>query len=190
MRIITISLAIAICTSSSCDNSKKSHNSKESTDKYPRIIDSMRLNEVYDKTKWLMYCFQCDDTLTFQKKWNDTNKVYFGTLELKFNEVRTLKDETEINFFFIYKGKNTDDDLVRNSAIRGVVYKKGTDSVLYYSLGTDVLPYMKDSCPDPKNCGSRFINPLQPEVVKFIHDHKKELDPWFYKTAQKKGILQ
>lgn len=190
MRNLIISLVSSLCIFSSCNSSKSTKISNESEDYYPRVIDSLGLNKIYDKTKWLMYCYQCDDTLIFQKKWKDSNKVYFGFLKLNFEGIKIHQEQLEVNFSFIYKEKNTNDDLVRNSAIRGIVFKYGTDSVLYYSMGTDALTYLRDSCPDLQKCRSRFVDPLQPEVTKFINDHKTELDPWFYKMAQKKGILK
>ena len=88
------------------------------------------------------------------------------------------------------KGEICDDELVRNSPIRGVVFNNSYDSVLYYTITSHSHPYLSITCPDMSNCPSRFVNPLQPEVVKFINDHKTELNPWFYQMAKKKGVLK
>ncbi|MDR2272052.1 MAG: hypothetical protein LBF27_14195 [Sphingobacterium sp.] len=171
-----------------CREKSKSNISEKKISEYPQIIDSLGLSKAYDEAKWRVYCYKCDDTLVFLNTLLDSNKIYFGSLDLKFDTVIVSNVQTEISFVFVYKGKVCDNDLIRNSGVRGVVYNKTLDSVIHYISGDDSWS-ISETCPDTSNCRSRIINPMQPEVLKFITEHKTELNPWFYKMAKEKGIL-
>ena len=189
MRSFAVAIILCCILLGACKEKTKSDIATKKDSEYPLIIDSLKVTKVYDETKWRVYCYRCDDTLTFQKSVKDTGKVYFGSLNLKFDTVNVTKDRMEIYFVFEYKGKVCDDNMIRNSGVRGVVFNNSLDSVLNYISGDEAW-LIKETCQDTSHCKSRFVNPLQPEVVRFINEHKTELNPWFYQMAKKKGVLK
>ena len=66
----------------------------------------------------------------------------------------------------------------------GAGYKKGSDSILYYTSSTTMHSFWE------KGTYSRYDNPLQPEVIKYIKTNRDKLNPWFFKEAQVKGIIK
>ena len=158
--------------------------------RYELTIDSLGLRNLYDKTKWIMYCIHCDDTLQFWPETKIMEKVTFAQLPLQFDYLEMRGDTIEFNFFFRYKNDLLSSNrLIRNSIICGAVYKKGSDRILMYSKASTAR-YVRHTCPDGVDCHDRYIDPLQPEVIRYIKAHKEQLDPWFYTQSEKRGILQ
>jgi hypothetical protein len=193
MKQNTITLLVCLCLFLfSCKTEgKKDESPVLSKSEYPRIIDSLGFKDLYNETKWLMYCYQCDDTLKIMKYDTLKDFVTFGTLELKFDEVDKYKDSGfDIRFNFYYKGIPCTSENIQSSPIWGMVYANKAGKKVYYIAHGDVMNYMKDSCAPGRPCPSRFVNPLQPEVVRYINDNRKKLNPWFYREAKKRGVLK
>jgi hypothetical protein len=192
MKQTAIILLTCLCIACSCKTESPKDEAPVvlSKSEYPRIIDSLRLNELYNETKWLMYCYQCDDTLKIIKSDTLKDLVTFGMLELKFDTVDVYDTMFDIRFNFYYKGIPCTGENIRSSPIWGMVYAHPTGKKLNYVVQSGNMNYMRDSCAPKGPCRSRFVNPLQPEVVKYINDNKAKLNPWFYNEAKKRGVLK
>jgi hypothetical protein len=188
--IVTLLVCLCLCLFSCKTASRKEESLTQFKSEYPQIVDSLGFIELYNETKWLMYCYQCDDTLEAIDSSILGDSITYGMLELRFDTIRDYKDNgIEINFNFYYNDTKCDSFSPKVS-IWGIVYSKKDNKVMYYVKHTDFANYTKDSCVDGRPCPSRFINPLQPEVVKYINDNKAKLNPWFYREAKKRGVLK
>jgi hypothetical protein len=157
-------------------------------DEYPMEIKSQELRRLYDETKWRLYCIHGDEKVIFIEKPRNKDSITFGMLPLVFHHIQIGHDSIEIDFNFSTKGEllNTD-DIVRNIPTWGVVYRATYDTVIWYS-SVETMRYFWKGCGIP-NCASRYVNPLQPEIVKYIIDNKNNIDPWFRKEAIKRGVI-
>jgi hypothetical protein len=133
MKLSTIIfIACLFIVSFSCKMGTKREDPKERPkSEYPRIIDSLGLNKLYNETKWLMYCYQCDDTLEAVDSSILGDSITYGMLELRFDTIRDYEDNgIEIDFDFYYNGAKCD-SFSSKVSIWGVVYSKNDDKVKY-----------------------------------------------------------
>lgn len=169
------------------DNGVKNLNVKtDSTKKYPAEILSNNLENKYDEAKWRLYCMNCDITCRFYPFLNIADTPTLGTLPSRFESVNIFNDTVEIKFRFYYKDSlECDASICANcSSIKtGVGFSKLSNDPIYYIDDTNVPRFMKyDSL-------AREINPLQPEVKKYIQDNFESLNEWFREEVIKRNVL-
>jgi hypothetical protein len=155
--------------------------------KYPKIIDSLGVQGLYDKTKWVLYCIYCDDTCVLKKGFSSTGGIKtFGELDLRFTELRQVGDTVELDFRFYNDTIRCDIASLMDykKIATGVGYKKNSDSILYYTSSTTMHSFWE------KGPHSRYETPLQPEVISYIMNHKESLNPWFLEEAKRKKIIK
>lgn len=153
---------------------------------YPAVITQFELQHQFDNTKWMLYCLHCDEKLNFQSTLNNKD-VTFGELPLRFTMFNIRKDSIEIGFKFYYNDRPCDIQLVKNIIDVGAVYKYGSDTVVYW-ISPTTMKYFYVRCL-VADCPSRYVNPLQPEVYKYIRNNHKKLNPWFRKEAIRRGVI-
>jgi len=151
---------------------------------YPLSIVQSGLESKYDKTKWYLYCIYCDDTCKFTRETGIKKTAPFSSMELKFDTVTQYNDTIEISFNFYYQDSiKCDASTIRNSVASGAGFKKGSDSIYYFTSTSTMQRFWTN---DPY---SRFVNPLQPDMIRYLKAKKLQLHPWFYAEAQKRGIV-
>jgi len=107
-------------------------------------------------------------------------------LDLRFNELRKFNDTVELDFYFYYTDSIRCDNLSLKGDIviaKGAGFENGNNSILYYTSPTTLHSFRKT---DPR---SRFYKPLQPELILYIRKHKKDINAWFLKEAERRGIF-
>lgn len=162
---------------------------KVKSGEYPLEIKHLGLEHLYDKSKWMLYCMECDAKLKFREETNIHDDITCGMLPLKFDHLEIRNDTIEIDFYFYYKSKKVDWKLVDGMPTWGTVFKRNSDSIIMYSA-RDEYRYFMHSCVDPTvECPFRTVNPLQPEVIKYIKENRDKLDPWFRQEAIKRGVI-
>jgi hypothetical protein len=180
--LVLISLTILI----GCNQQKSSKQNSSVTENdalvsnYPSIIDSLSLWELYDKAKWTLYCIYSDDTCRVKKQFSVVSDKTFGSLDLRFSDLRQQKDTIEMDFYFYVNDTLRYDisTMANNKRLAsGVGYKKDSDSILFY-LSQTTMRYFWE-----KGMTSRYQNPMQPEVIDYIN-------PWFKKEAKRRGIIE
>jgi hypothetical protein len=152
---------------------------------YPDQITKLGLQNVYDESKWAMYCIYCDEHVKFENN-KIRSAMTFGEMSLKLNNVSVRDDTTEMNYYFYYDTLRIDYTTTTNYPFAGVVFKGGKQ--IYYST-FDVVRYIWVKCDDIDSCTDRWAKPLQPKVVQYIKENASKLDPWFKREAIKRGIL-
>ncbi len=190
MKNIFVLLFITILTG--CNHQQGSKENSAVTEKdtlvsnYPSLIDSLNLQGLYDKAKWALYCIYSDDTCKVKKQFSVMPGKTFGTLDLRFSELRQQKDTIEMDFYFYVNDTIRYDISTMKSNKRlasGVGYKKGSDSIVFYISQTTMRYFWE------KGATSRYENPLQPEVIDYIKSNKDSLNHWFREEAKRKGII-
>ena len=157
---------------------------------YPKEILNTGTQKLYDKSKWFLYCIHSDREVSFLRSFkNDTKKIYYGTLSLRFDHIEVRKDTIEIDFYFYYKDYKIDEKIVEYLPYWGTVFTNNSDSIVMYSSRSH-MRYLWKKCVNPKKCKYREQQPLQPEVIKYIKDNADKLDPWFRKEAIKRGVIK
>lgn len=157
---------------------------------YPDQVRILGLEHLYDNTKWFLYCISCDRKLIFNPETNvqDTTTT-FGMLPLTLDQVILNNDTVEIDLLFRYKGLTVTERLISFSPVWGAVYVGDADSIILYS-GRTSARYYKEFCRNSLNCENRAIVPLQPDVIKYITEHKDKIDPWFKMEAIKRAVIK
>jgi len=157
---------------------------------YPSEVKHLGLQQQYDITRWYMYCILCDREIKFTKETGEKEKISYGLLPLKFDHVEIRKDTVEIDCYFYYKDILIDGVTTRNYSLWGLVFKGKSNKPIQFSTQSTGRYYMAICDGAPKDCQVRELNPLQPEVIKYIKQNKEKLDPWFRKQAQKRGVIK
>ncbi len=195
-------LVLLIVTSIySCKNDAVRHeniNSSTSISEYPRLIDSLGLQSIYDDARWQLYVLQCDDT----PKLEDESFLFspikpLGGLNLKFESLAIAGDTTDIYFSFTTDQEveisNCNFKHLRQNVFVGKRYIKNNDSFVWYLHRCSPTKDYYVGPVDPKRIRTakdRLINPLQPDVVRYINRNRKDLNQWFSKEAVKRGIIK
>jgi len=184
--LLSMIILMYACDQSASNNDLIKNDSLIKAGSYPSIIDSLGVQKLYDKTKWTLYCIYSDDSCILKENLVTGEVKTFGSLELKFKKIKLMRDTIEIYFDFYYN------DIVRcdiNSLkdykhlATGMGYKTGSDSILYY-ISSSTLQYFWEKGP-----GSRYENPLQPDVLRFIQTNNEKLNPWFREAARQRRII-
>jgi hypothetical protein len=149
---------------------------------YPREVDSLRINDLFDSAKWDVYTWNCD--LIYKPKTDSTLCKPLSELELTFENLTILHDTIILIFAFLDRGQSilpamTQDNL---QPVSGVGFNTSSKKKLFM-VSSNVYISVKG---DPR---SRFINPMQPEVLSFIRKNKEKLNPWFKQEAIRRKII-
>lgn len=152
------------------------------------LIDSLGLRQQFIDWKWKIYCVNCDQKLNFlDSTIHDT--VAFGTLPLKFDGLEKKKDTVILDFMFFYNDSIScvPGRVIKNRVIYSAAYKLGVDTPLYYFTSDATFTV---HCLDTLHCDSRYVKPLQPEVIEYIRKNKEVIDPWLRAEAVKRGVIE
>lgn len=174
----------------SCNNNKEKESNQSSLERtedslYPKIIDSLNAQSLYNVAKWNLYCIYCDDTVQFLQKTMDNEPITYASLDLRLESVHRKEDTTEMHFSFYKDSLKCDENTVRKDGkifADGIIFKG--DSVSAYTTRTTMRSF-SETYP-----GSRFVNPLQPEVLTYIKNNQSRLHKWFRDEAKRRGIIQ
>lgn len=184
VKLLSILIILAIC---SCERQARIHSVNEGNEAYPIVIDSLHMQKQYDLAKWTLYCIHSTDTLKIP---NDTNRqiITLGELPLRFDTVYFRNDTSEIDFRFYYQDTIlVDGRLATNAVTWGTMFKGNDENVVRYSSFGNSSFYV--TC-DFKDCPDRFVNPLQPEVVAYLNQNRKKVNPWFLNEAKKRNVIK
>jgi hypothetical protein len=150
-------------------------------DIYPPTIDSLHLQDLYDSARWYIYTQYCD--VLFKPTTDSLLSKPLGELELKFDNLFIKNDTVNLFFDFMYKGEPILPSMTRD-------YKP-----LAMGVGFDIkvkrkiyMMYSNATYTSKGNPASRYENPLQPEVIKYIKENWDNLDDCFRELAVQKGV--
>ena len=168
IKILSI-LSIIITIGCNQSNNKNDTQIKRDTllyyrhlDIYPKEINTLRLQKLFDTARWYLYCIHSDDTASLKN--NPINSVTknYGSLDLRFDQIEDKKDTLE--FYFSFYDTNIRYSLETVSNLKrkfcnGIAFKN--DSVIYYTTPTTMKYFWE------KGATSRYEHPLQSEVITF-----------------------
>ena len=166
-----ILLLTILCIAQNCSNKKSVYNDSICRDTYPTLIDSLNVSDLYDNAKWSLYTWNCDKVY-LPKGENKENT--FGVLSLEFKSCLIKSDTIEFFFDFVDKKK-----VVFPYGLKKYVYF--TDGVAY-NVVTKKKLYLTSKTGfsiSEKGLSSRFENPLQPEVKRYIDSNWININCWF-----------
>jgi hypothetical protein len=148
---------------------------------YPPIVDSLHLQDLYDSARWYIYTEYCD--VLYLPITDSLISKPYGEIELKFYNLFIKHDTAHLSFTFIDRGKPIMLSMTRDnrSSATGVGFNLKTRKKIFE--GYSGFTYTSKG--NPK---SRYENPLQPEVVKYIRENWGKLDDCFRELAEQKGI--
>ncbi|GGH65824.1 hypothetical protein HNQ91_001998 [Filimonas zeae] len=168
-----------------CDNQTRNDgNNRNACFVYPKEIDSLHLQELYDSARWYVYTWHCDGI------YNAGNKVSknmsFGELPLKFRGVSLRKDVIEINFYFF-------DEIEMRSILTSMTKdNKQFLSGVAFDVKTRKRVYMLSPSgfhAVEKGSNTRYDNPLQPEVLDYIKNNFGKLNICFREEVERRGVM-
>lgn len=179
-------LIIIILLQIACDShlKKRAINAVENSDLcfvYPPVIDSLKLTSLYDTARWYIYTWHCD--LPYLPKTHTSKAGSFGELELRFNHLIFKHDTVEIDFDFVDKGQSILTGSTRNARelATGVWFDFASKKKLaMYSHNGYSFQAGGEK--------SRYENPIQPEVTKYIKENWGKINRCFKELALQKGI--
>lgn len=188
-RIFAYLISISVVFIASCI---ERNNSILSQNGYPSIIKSLELQKPFNEIKWRLYCIHCDEKVEFVDP-EIKDKITFGMLDLRFDTIDTLgegknRDTIEVLFNFYYNDTICEYDYIKNLIYYGARVIDKTKQIYCYSTKRD-FTCVRDSCIDHPDCGSRLINPLQPEVISYIKNNQEKLAPWFKEEAKRRKVI-
>lgn len=185
-------------------------------DAYPKIIDSLQLRELYDSTKWYLYLLHCGEHPQMINTYDGSKtplNFTFNELELRFDTFQHYYDTIKLYFWFYVNDTTTlnldnfsyylgdtisskDDNYYRlEEYINGRMYYNSKEPHVCYlakesGFAYGCIAFSLNSNANKDSTFRRRMNPLQPEVVRYINEHKDELHPWFYREAIKRGVIK
>jgi hypothetical protein len=180
-------LVLVSCTSVDKRESRKpmtmeNDNRIVDTLKLLNLIDSIGAHDLYTEAKWRAYTYKCDDTVRWRIPSKIDTTITMSALDITLRDVKILHDTIEFYFNYAFGSLPFDFDVIDNCKIKAVGFKQQENKVLYYI--SDCGFSYKDN-----DSNSRFTNPIQPEVISFIKNHKSQLNPWFKDESEKRGII-
>jgi hypothetical protein len=152
---------------------------------YPKIIDSLHLQDLYDSARWYIYTQYCD--VLYLPQTDSLLSKPYGEIELELNNTFTFikNDTANLSFSFIDKGKHILTSMTRDNmpTATAVGFDLKTRKKIYVAFSNALYT----SKGNPK---SRYENPLQPEVLRYIKENWDKLDNCFRELAEQKGITK
>ena len=141
----------------------------------------MHVQDLYDSARWYIYTRYCD--VLYKPKSDSLLSKPFGELELKFDNLWIKNDTAALIFYFTYKGEAILPSMMREykQLATGVVFDVKTKTKIYIISSNTTITYKGDPT-------SRYENPLQPEVIKYIKENWDKLNECFRELAERKGI--
>jgi hypothetical protein len=148
---------------------------------YPSEIDSLHIQDLYDTARWYIYTRYCD--VLYKPRSDSLLSKPFGELGLKFNHLFVKNDTAALIFNFVDKGEAVLPSMMREYTplATGVGFNVKTKKKLYIISSNTTITYKG-------NPTSRYENPQQPEVIKYIKENWERLDNCFRELAVQKGI--
>lgn len=182
-----IRLLLAALLFSTCKNDySKRHVSeinKDETQNYPRIVDSLKLNDFYDSAKFYLYIYHCN--LKYEPKLNDKkDEIFLSFLDLSFDTLKIKNDTVELYYKFKDGNKIVDPYHLKRFIYlkNGVGFRISNKEKLYLTTDRNMVVTETGS-------SSRFVNALQPDVVTFLKMHKNKINLWLKEQVEKRGII-
>jgi hypothetical protein len=149
---------------------------------YPADIDSLHLQTLYDSARWVIFTWQCD--FPYRPKADTLVNKTFGELLLSFDHLIMKGDTIEFRFKYIDSNKTIGSYAVRDfiELVTGVGYTSVSHEKIYVSSPNGFNWHTDDP-------NSRYINPLQPNVIDYIKRNKAKLNPWFREEAVRRKVI-
>lgn len=155
--------------------------------KEKRVLSYLQENNLLflnDTAKWYLYNIYCDDTVTSEIA-NSSTKVFLSNLQLKPAFCGYSQDSTSLDIYyrFFYNDSTpiTHIDTKYHIIVDGVSFDIKTHKLTGFIRGHGGHFIIKGS-------DSRFINPVQPEVVSFVKQNEDNLNDWYRDALIKHGI--
>lgn len=170
------------CTS---NQERKKETNQRSTIKvcfdYPRKVDSLKLNSLYDSARWFIYTWHCDQR--YMSKSDSIKPITFGELPLRFNNLNFKHDTIELTFVFMDNGRAVLPSMTKDlkQLSTGVGFDLKTNRKIYMLSPNGFYSTIKGGA-------NRYENPLVPEVLNYIEMNWDNLDNCFKSLATQKGI--
>ena len=188
--LIVTALLFAGCDEEVNDRSQKAVLDRMEED-YLRQIDQLAITDLYNETKWKLYCNHCDVPVK-NCSGVEMQGLTYGMLDLKVFFLKYEDGVGRLAFTFLYN-----DSLqcsladVQGNKIHGIGFEKdGKKPLFFISAGeTEQISADCDKEEDLSDCPTRMINPDQPVVKKFLVKNRPKLNPWFHMQAVKHGFL-
>lgn len=148
---------------------------------YPPTIDSLHLQDLYDSARWYIYTQYCD--VLYKPTADSLLSKPLGELELKLDRLFIKNDTANLIFNFMDKGEPILPGMTRDykQLATGVGFDIKAKKKIY-------IMFSNATFTSKGNPSSRYENPLQPEVIKYIKENWDKLDDCFRELAEQKGI--
>jgi|GEM_PF-1495439 len=185
------SLFICCNTNSPGKTAVPNHTDKKE-DLYPPEVVKLGLQKEYDNTKWTLYCIHCDDTCRFADSLHMPDTLTFASLDLQLytiNRGYLMGRTVELDFYFYYGDIKCNLKTMRNKEIaHGIIYQADTGYVISYASLSRQHDFREER--HPSKLATRYLEPLQPDVVRYIQQNEAKLNPWFRNEAIKRKVLK
>ncbi len=147
---------------------------------YPSTVDSLKVKDLYDSARWYVYTLQCDKK--YLPKSDTSKSVTFGELPLGFRDLISEHDTIIINLDFMDNNKPIISGMTRD-------YKQLSTGVGFdINTRKKIFMVFSGGIQSEKGSKTRYENPMQPEVVKYIRNNWDKLNECFRELAEQKGI--
>ena len=180
--LIIIALLLFSCNSN--QQNKKQNKNEVVNDRcfvYPSEVDSLHIQDLFDSARWYIYALQCDEN--YLPKSDTSKSISFGELPLRFDNLFIKNDTASLIFNFMDKDQIILPSMTRDykQLATGVGFNlKAKKKIYIISSNTTITT--------KNNPTSRYENPMQPEVIKYIKDNWDKLNDCFRELAKRKGI--
>lgn len=178
---------LTMACSNAESNKKKSQKENEyvirekSVLSYLQSQNYLRMN---DSAKWYLYNIYCDDTVP-SSKIKSSKRICLSFLKLKPVSIGYSSDSLafEIGYLFFYN--DTIPLLELNtkygSMIRAVSFDVKTKRVIGFAYGDGSYTKVVGN-------ESRFVNPVQSDVIKFVKENKDYINEWYKIELLRHGV--
>ncbi len=148
---------------------------------YPKVVDSLSLNNLFDQAKWDMYCISYADTCFTSKEYKIQDTIIpFSGLILKYEGHKFRNDTLQIYFGFYYKDIFRCDNYRCSNIfpLHGVCYKLGSKSFYAY-VDLSMSEHYIDGLRRKKENG-----------IKYLTTHPPQNNSWLLDEARKRGVIK
>ena len=180
----------------SCGGNK---DSSESVEKNVGIVDKYAERETYllsyfeskgilflnDSAKWYLYNIYCDDTVPSSIT-GPSERVFLSYLKLRPVAYGYSSDSSviDIGYRFLYHDTMPIDNILTkyHYLVDGVSFNLESKQITGFIRGHGghfMVP----------GAESRFINPIQPEVISFVNQNSDKLNQWYKEALERNGII-